>query len=305
VVDEEHLESLDFMLWMSGSHRASRLTHTNQSTVIRRARTVLSIFGTEIHRSSRHGWRDQGGTDLLQMERVVHQRFRFRGRRLLRLHSPYWSQPVVRPQLPRGWMTNPADPVHTCENPLELLRQNVIDACLVTPTQIEHPAEDLVRIDLVHSVIDLTIFAMPAAESSAPQRASLAALLEQAPSFQLELFDFLPRTCREISRRWFETLFGPKVPDTAAAGDRVEHGQVKVAFLTPEMRGRLTSPFLVDPSCPRSYRESLVVLRDNAGEPRFLELLAALQSAFCASPPELTAAGNRRKTQDDGCSAQP
>ncbi len=305
MVDEEHLECLDFMLWLSGSHRASRLTHTNQSTVIRRANTVLSIFGTEIRRSRRIGWCDRGATDLLRMERAVHQRFRFRGRRRLRLHTPYWSQRVVQPKLPRGWITNPPDPAQPCENPLELLRQHVIDACLVTPTQIGAPGDDLLCIDLVHSVIDLTIFAPPAAQFRDLERTCLASLLESAPSFQLELFDFLPRSCREISQRWFQTHIAPAgVSDPADHDPASPHNPVKVAFLTPEMRTTLNAPFLVDSSRPRSYRETLVVLREHGGEPRFLELLDALQSAFRVSPLPLTAGGNGREAQHHRRSAQ-
>lgn len=305
MVDEEHLESLDFMLWMSGSHRAAQLTHTNQSTVIRRANAVLSIFGTEIRRSRRIGWCDRGPTDLLRMERAIHQRFRFRGRRPLRLHSPYWSQRVVQPKLPRGWIINPADPAQPCENPLQLLRQHVIDACLVTPTQIEASGDDLLCIDMVHSVIDLTIFDPASAESPAPQRTCLASLLEAAPSFQLELFDFLPRTCREISQRWFHTHFAnAEASDVADPDSASLRKQVRVAFLTPEMRATLNSPFLVDSSRPRSYRETLVVLRENGREPRFLELLDALQSVFRLSSLPLTAWGNGREAQHHRRSAQ-
>lgn len=305
MVDEEHLESLDFMLWLSGSHRAARLTHTNQSTVIRRANAVLSIFGTKIQRS-RSGWRDQGGSDLLRMERVIHQRFRFRGRRGLRLHTPCWSRPVVQPQLPRGWVTNPADVAHACENPLDLLRQHVLDACLVTPTQIGPAAEDLVCIDLVHSMIDLTILSGPSAPSQAPERRSLASVLEEGPPVRLRLFDFLPRSCREISQRWFETIFPPtESPAAAAAAPRPEQEPVQVAFLTPEMRSMVSTPCEVDSSLPRSYRETLVVLRENASEPRFLELLDALRPAFLASASVLTAAGHRRETQHHSRSAQP
>lgn len=305
MVDEEHLESLDFMLWMSGSHRAARLTHTNQSTVIRRANTVLAIFGTEIHRS-RLGWRDQaggeGGIDLLQMERCVHQQFRFRGRRRLRLHTPFWSHLSVRSKLPDGWITTPPDPAHVCENPLDLLRQHVIDACLLTPTQIEAAAEDLFRIDLVHSVIDLTFF--PAAAETLGSQAQLHdSLLEDPSGFQLQLFGFLPHSCREISQRWFASLFGASRRSPGAAAPPTAE-IMQVAFLTPEMRDMVRSPFLVDPSWPRSYRETLVVLRQNAGEPRFHELADALQSAFGALPLAPVVAGNRREAQHHGGSAQ-
>jgi hypothetical protein len=49
------------------------------------------------------------------------------------------------------------------------------------------------------------------------------------------------------------------------------------------MRRSITTPFLVDSSQPRFYRESLVVLRENACEPRFLELLEAIEPVFSQS----------------------
>ncbi|MEB3263896.1 MAG: hypothetical protein VKJ66_05950 [Synechococcus sp.] len=55
---------------------------------------------------------------------------------------------------------------------------------------------------------------------------------------------------------------------------------VEVAFLTPEMRRAIASPFLVDSSQVRAYRESLVILRENAHEPRFVELFDAIQPVF-------------------------
>ena len=112
MVEEENLEALDFMLWMAGSDRASALTFTNQSTVIRRARHVLSVFGTDIVRNPL-GWYLRGSEELLKMERAVHQQFRFRGRKCLRLHVPYWSHKVVQRKLPQGWICNPAHPSHT------------------------------------------------------------------------------------------------------------------------------------------------------------------------------------------------
>lgn len=281
MVDEESLEALDFMLWMAGSQRASRLTHTNQSTVIRRAREVLSIFQTDIGRSPL-GWYDRGCKDLLKMERAIHQQFRFRGRKYLRLHLPFWSQSVLQGKLPKGWICNPADPSHTCENPLDLLREHVIDACILTPTQIDDSSHDLLRIELYSSTIDLTIFSSRPPDQDSVREGACVDLLDNDQPIALKLFAFLPRSCQRASRLWFQKISAGFPVDRKLSTDS-QGSQLHVAFLTPEMRRSLTSPFLVHNSQPRPYRESLVVLRDNARESRFLELLHTLQPAFWKS----------------------
>ncbi|MEB3263897.1 MAG: hypothetical protein VKJ66_05955 [Synechococcus sp.] len=202
MVDEESLESLDFMLWMAGSQRAAALTHTNQSMVIRRARIVASVFGTSIERTSL-GWYDRGNIDLLKMERGLHQKFRFLGRKPLRLHIPFWSQEVLSDKLPRGWISNPVDPCHPCENVLDLLRGKIIDACILTPTQLQEASDDLFCIELYQSLIDLIIFPPGSGQDLSSLGARLDDLLSDGHPLKLKIFDFLPRSCRQASRFWF------------------------------------------------------------------------------------------------------
>lgn len=278
MVEEENLEALDFMLWMAGSHRAAALTHTNQSTVIRRARHVLSIFGSDITRSPL-GWHNRGSEELLRMERVIHQQFRFRGRKPLRLHVPFWSHRTVQGRLPKGWLLNGADPSHTCENPLDLLRDHVIDACILTPTQLEDAAGDLLRIELYQSSIDLTVFQPDSADPPPPRQTGCEELLEEGRPLTLQQFGFLPRSCRRASRLWFQKM-AAAAAEEASPGAAVADSRLRVAFLTPEMRRTVTTPFVVDHSHPRSYREHLVILREHACEPLFQQLLDAVQPVF-------------------------
>lgn len=276
MVGQEYLESLDFMLWLSGSYRATKLTHTNQSTVIRRGNTVLSIFGTDIERCAL-GWSDRGDTDLLRMERAVHQKFRFRGRRPLRLHTPLWSHQTVQACLPRSWITNPAEVRHHCENPLQLLRERVIDACLLTPTQLV-AADDLLTTTFYSSSIDLTLLQGEVCRSPASDfRITIHKACDDPSRFGLTLLPFLPGSCLEATRRWFQATFRREGDDgSTETSHRTDY---QVAFLTPEMRRDLQTPLLIDDSFSKPYTESLVVLVENAAEPSFLNLVDALMES--------------------------
>jgi hypothetical protein len=279
MVELEQLEALDLLLWMGGSHRAAPMAHTNQSTILRRAHVVLSTFGVDIRRDPA-GWNNSGQTALLAMERQVHQRFRFLGRGRLRLHVPFWSMPLVREALPEGWIHTPSSADHVCENPVELLRDRILDACLVTPTQMPADTSGLEVFEIYRSPIDLTVFLPPAGGDS-------RVCLERARNEgRLRLFPFLPRTCREISRLWFDRLHpGPARPEGGGAA-HPEDG-LTMAFLTPQMREAVGRPCLIDPSAPRDYFERLLVRAENASEPLFLALLDRLQRGCLVSSPAM------------------
>lgn len=295
VVDLDQLESLDLLLWMAGSYRAAQLANTNQSTIIRRAQAVLASFGVTIQRAP-SGWSDRGDTRLLAMEREVHQRFRFLGRGRLRLHVPLWSLPLALERLPSGWIHNPADQMHLCENPVALLRERIIDACLVTPTQMPADPGGLAIFEIYRSPIELTILTPRGGGAPPLERA-----LEEG-SLNLRLFPFLPGSCREASRRWFDRLRPPTARhlDSRRTAGQASDG-LEVAFLTPQMRRFIDRPFLVDATAPRPYCERLLVRAENAEEPRFLALLDHLQqgclSSRAAMPSHSTVVAVKAKRQ--------
>jgi hypothetical protein len=189
---------------------------------------------------------------------------------------------MLREKLPNGWTSNPADPTHTCENPLDLLRGHVIDACILTPTQLDDSSQDLLRVELYHSTIDLAMFRPRSKDEQSPRGISYEDLLSDGHHFSLKLFSFLPRSCQQASRFWFQKIHPPAEQQNPPTVDR-PGSDLEVAFLTPEMRHAITTPFLVDSSQPRFYRESLVILKENAHQPRFLELLDAIQPVFSPS----------------------
>lgn len=250
MVSLDQLAALDLVIWLGTTQRAALLAHTNQSTISRRSRITLEQFELRLGRHS-DGWRLRGTTDLLALERQLHQRARLQGRLPLRLQVPYWTRRCL-PPLPPGWTVNPAVPDLVCEDPVGLLRQRVIDACLVTPTQMPARCDDLVVCDLYRRPIELTLF--PTGRPAA----------DRAPA-QLSLMPFLPRSCRLRSAQWFEALSG------SASG-------LDIAFLTAEMRAAQERPFRVEAAAETyPYVERLLFLAEHARATPLLDLQDHLQ----------------------------
>ncbi|MFZ9752472.1 MAG: hypothetical protein ACO3B3_02800 [Cyanobium sp.] len=276
------------MLWLTGAQRAAQLERTNQSTIVRRAQAVKDLFEVTIRRDP-CGWSLSGDTQLLRLERLLHQRARLLGRRPLRLQTPYWTQRGRLRRLPQGWITNPPSAATACENPLELLRARVIDAALLTPTQLTQAGDDLITEAIYVSQIELTVF--PETELSDPQ--GVYQTLRDRGELVLRLPPFLPSSCLQRCRVWFNQL-RPRPALSGVAVRPIGAGQVtpelSVAFLTPEMRRVQERPFLVDPTHePRPYAESLVVLAELAEEAAVVRLRDHLSTLFRPDSPQRSA----------------
>ena len=280
MVNLDSLAALDLVLWLGTTERAAALAHSNQSTVSRRSRTALQTFQLRLTRA-RDGWMPCGNTSLLALERRVHQGARFLGQQPLRLQVPCWSRPRALRHLPEGWCANPRQSGWVCENPVGLLRDRVIDACLLTPTQLSGPTEDLLLLDLYRRPIELTVFDGGLSNSHQPSgRPS-----RTAGPLHLRLLPFLPRSCRDRSREWFDALHASaqaEGPGHTAVGRLIDgHHPVSVAFLTPEMREAQERPWFVEAGLePYPYVERLVVLAENAGQPAIQRLKEHLLEQF-------------------------
>lgn len=279
MVDQEHLEALDAMLWMLGSHRAASAVHANQSTVIRRARHVLSLFGGDVERTS-SGWRIRNTSTLLRMERQVHQLFRFRGSKPLRLHVPFWTARGLQQREIPHWIFNPPCESHSCANPLELLTERIIDACLLSPPQVEliSPAQaaQLVMLPLYHGAINLVLWPWQDAASVTPASRAAFSSNNTSSRFKLHLFPFLSEPCRTRSQLAFQMLDDRHL-ETLAVRVGGDSALYEAAFLTHEMHQILSlSPHVVDDSLPCSYSETLVFLAEHAGEPSMHQVMEIL-----------------------------
>lgn len=272
----EKLAALDLVLWLNTTERAAQQAGTSQSTISRRSRMALERFDLQLRRHWSQ-WSLDGDTQLLALERRVHQRARFLGHDRLRLQVPYWTQRTRRRGLPQGWCENPAIGTAACHDPVGLLRQRVIDACLLTPTQLPADTGGLVLVDLVQRPIELTLLYR---ERTADPRTAFRRQRENG-TLTLALLPFLPHSCCERSQAWFSSLVGAGARSAnAGPGDAEE--ALRVAFLTPEMRQAQGQPCRVEESvAPYPYVERLAVLAENAEEPAVLRL----QEQLLASVP--------------------
>lgn len=126
VVSVEALACLDTLLWLrTGAQTAQRLgiSQPSVSRQVKQASTLLGVSLTKLDGE----WSVQGDSSLLQLERRVHQEYRWRHGLPLRLEAQYYSGPLFCEPAPDGWMAGNFDflEIHT---PLQLLRSGVIDA---------------------------------------------------------------------------------------------------------------------------------------------------------------------------------
>lgn len=284
MVTLEQLAALDLLIWLKTTERASLLARSNQSTICRRTQTVLRQFGLKLDRGQ-CGRRPIGDLELLDLERQVHQQARFRGHQPLRLHVPYWTRRNALRDLPDGWCANPALLDLVCEDPVTLLREHVLDACLVTPTQVPAVQDDLVLLELYRRPIELTLFLPPNDHSVDVQDRFL--WQQENGQLNLQLMPFLPESCRQRSGDWFKAL-GPPAGPGPERSRRLEPSRyaaqsLTVAFLTPEMREAQDRPWRVEDTVqPYPYVERLAVLADHAAEPVVQRLQEQLLARFAS-----------------------
>ena len=214
------------------------------------------------------------------MERQVHQMARLKRQRDLRLQAPFWLQnsPGIAP--PKGWRMNSQRADLSCTDPVTLLREHVLDACLATPTQIPYERNDLCIFELHNRPIDLTLLNQHN-QSKTDLADSFHWSLEQG-NLELKLMPFLPASCRERSQKWFQCLLTTSQPErhnTTALRPSLHSGEsFLLAFLTPEMRMAQALPWQVEPNFdPYAYTEHLVVLAEHANEPAVLILIESLE----------------------------
>lgn len=179
MVSLDELEAFDLMGWLANGDEAARLSYCNQSTISRRCQQVIRMF--DLPSKPRQGFRNLGMGRMLQLERHVHQVYRFqsndRGR--LRLHAPYWTSRWLAARLPDppapAWMVNPPRDSEAIDDPLRLLDRRVLDAVITEGPQ--RPADDDQRyccFDLYASPLYLCLDSCPDLASQGPSVAFAA-----------------------------------------------------------------------------------------------------------------------------------
>ena len=279
MVTEEQLTALDLTLWLGSTERAAAFDFSNQSTISRRNQKVLKRFGIDLKRSNAE-LLVSGELLLLDLERQVHQIARLKHERGLRLQVPFWLQQSPGLVVPKSWKMNSARADSSCTNPVTLIREHVLDACLATPTQLPDDRDDLFILELHQRPIELTLL-QRTEESEGDLEDGFRSSLEIG-NLELQLMPFLPSSCCERSKQWFEELLKLSNPDEQAGtapGPASHPGEsFPMAYLTPEMR--MAQPMacqVYEDFEPYTYTEHLIVLKQHANEPAIQALIESLQ----------------------------
>ena len=283
MVTPEELEALDLMCWLRHGDDAARLAYCNQSTISRRSQQALQVFQP----FPSHGpgpYSSPGPSTLLQMEREVHQLYRFSGRSRLRLHAPYWASRVLGNQLDASWMVNPARQKESVGAALSLLEDRVIDAMIAEASQ--RPADDNPRFfsfDLYEVPLVLCVDALAEKQVSRSLYCEKSLSSDDVGSLsRVRPQRFLSPESKGCVVQLFNHLYGDAMGAEAGFDQRLQESS-QVTFLMahhPSAFEDFRHFRRIDCECGFRAQESLVVLRGLEENPSILGLLETLSSSY-------------------------
>ena len=122
----EELEALDLLVWLGRGAAVAQRLGCDQSTISRRSRQCQQVFNLRLRRQQT-GWDVSRNDPLLQLEREVHQLYRLRQGRQLRLDASLLAAPLLRSGAPQGWIAGDLDRLGW-RRPLQLLQERILDA---------------------------------------------------------------------------------------------------------------------------------------------------------------------------------
>jgi DNA-binding transcriptional LysR family regulator len=275
VVSVRDLDCFDLLIWLrTGAHAASRLS-ASQSRVSRSIQKVSSLLGVSISKSDGE-WDVHGDQFLLNLERRVHQEYRWRMGRPLRIEAQYYSGPLFCNPPPDGWMAGNFDylEIHT---PLEYLRNGVIDAwigCFPDVPEDDDPVLTCFHLTRLptHLVVGenhpLLHLGDAVTLEDVKHYPSLALPDGAYPKVQKVLQELglwnLPQHIQRHSQLQNKTRYSSDLVVACASAFSIS--------LFPTLKVILPIPI------PLEVGDSLVVRRDYASHPRLLGLLDHLQS---------------------------
>jgi DNA-binding transcriptional LysR family regulator len=137
VVSIEELSCLDGLIWFSNGDAASRKLQISQSAISRTAKRVANSFGLKLVKG-RSEWQLLGDTRLLDLERSVHQAFRWERRLPIRVEAQYYSGPAFTNNLGREYLLGDFNLLNI-QKPLEFLRAGIIDTWIGCHPDIPAP----------------------------------------------------------------------------------------------------------------------------------------------------------------------
>lgn len=290
------------MAWLANGDEAARLAFCNQSTISRRCQQVAKTFALPCRSSpgsdpgADQGADEPGSDRLLQMERQIHQLYRFQDRGRLRLHVPYWAGRLLTPRSGEPsespWIINPPRLRQGIDEPLRLLDQRIVDAVITEAPQ--RPADDdprYHRIDLFQSPLYLCI--QPQADWTHAGPVDPSAEIGYLATMQPR--PYLSRVSRQCCFHLFAALF-PAHPRSGSPGgtqrsnpsaqEQAERPLAPLPYSATIMNAgtlQLGEHRQLRACCQALERESiesLVVRRDLASHPRVGQLVRWLKQVY-------------------------
>lgn len=126
VVPIEDLVCLDFLIWLRTGENAAIRLNVSQSHVSRCASSVSRVFGVNLVKIASE-WKLIGDQGVLNLERRLHQEYRWTSDQPLRIEAQYYSGPLFCNPVPDRWIVGNFDYVEI-HSPLRHLKTGVIDA---------------------------------------------------------------------------------------------------------------------------------------------------------------------------------
>lgn len=125
VVGVNDLDCLDFLIWLrTGGNAAHKLNRT-QATVCRTTKRVCEAFNVSLKKEAGE-WVVIGDEYFLNLERKIHQEYRWHKFLPLRIEAQYFSGPLYLQPAPPGFITGNFDFVEI-RFPIAHLKSGVID----------------------------------------------------------------------------------------------------------------------------------------------------------------------------------
>ena len=273
VVSLGDLDCLDAILWLrTGAAAASRLSFS-QPKVSRTVQAVSDLFGITLAKSDGE-WVVLGDQTLLNLERRVHQEYRWSRGRPLRIEAQYYSGPLYCNPAPEGWIAGNFDYLEI-RTPLQYLRTGIIDAWIgCYPDVPEQDDPDLACIHLTRLPTRLVV----AADHPLLKKGSAISLddVRQYPSLALpdNAFPKVQQTLQGLGLWNLPQQITRYTPQKWTG--RVKSNLI-VGYASAFTIGLFDTPQVVlDVPISLEVGDSLVVRRDYVNHPRLLNLLEHL-----------------------------
>ncbi len=255
MIDLDSLRIVDCYQWLNCGRTAAKQLNCDQSTVSRSWKRAQWLF------ESASATEDLQYVDL---ERRVHQCWRFTKGRDLRVHMFSWTNGLVKPNLPDSWVSNPLAMSTTAAPALQLLGDRVIDAlCAPYPMVFDVNPEKFALIPLYSSSLVLL-----APSDCVLSRERNLSHLDVCSMTRLGTLDFVPVEASSCSAKVDGQLFSSV---ESCEGEPVH--RYWGTTLTPLVRRDLE---VVDYVLSAPYMEYLVVLREWQEHGATLSLLRAI-----------------------------